>query len=379
PSVIDVPCTFCGTRSPVPMEHARRLRMAAGGYGEPMPRRSSPIVVPIVAAVSLMIVGAMVAGFLTFRAAAPGPHSIGPVVVSVPPALASPTAVSLHDAGGIATELRTFGGAGPGAGFFEDARQIALAPDGTAYVGEYSSGRVHVFDPSGKFVRVIDVPPAKNGRKYLFGLAVDTAGALWVSRAHEIVKLGKDDKIVSTIAERPRIDRQHAAPGELCPRAFALDASNHVFVSSNCTPEGLSMDIESPYALVKLDAAGRQLGHWKDAGLDDAYLAVEGDGTVYTTAVFEHTVSVYDGNGKLVTRWGSKATVDNPEGIAVDGRGHVFVLTMGGVRVFDATGTPLGAFGKGGRDLAVTSDGKAYLLGTEAPVTVYSLTLPAAR
>jgi DNA-binding beta-propeller fold protein YncE len=365
------------------MEHARRLRMAAGGYGEPIPRRASPIVVPIVAAVALMVVGGGMVGFLTFRSAAPGPHSVDPVpvetVVSVPPVLPSPTAVSLHDAGGIATELRTFGGAGPGAGFFEDARQIAVARDGTAYVGEYSSGRVHVFDPSGKFVRVIDVPPAKNGRKYLFGLAVDTAGALWVSRAHEIVKLGKDDKVVTTIAERPRADRQHASPGELCPYAFALDASNHVFVSSNCTPEGFSTNIDAPYALVKLDASGRQLGHWKDAGLDDGYLAVDGDGTVYMTGRFESSVSVYDPNGKLVTRWGSKATVDHPDGIAVDGRGHVLLMTSEGVHVFDATGSLLGKFGKFGRDMSVASDGKVYVLGNSAPVTVYALSLPPAR
>jgi DNA-binding beta-propeller fold protein YncE len=94
------------------------------------------------------------------------------------------------------------------------------------------------------------------------------------------------------------------------------------------------------------------------------------------TGMLENSVSVYDGNGKLVTRWGNKAAIDHPEAIAVDGRGHVLVMSTRGIHVFDAAGNPLGTFGNSGRDMAVATDGKVYVLGSEAPVTVYALALP---
>ncbi len=52
---------------------------------------------------------------------------------------------------GFASVALKFGGSGTGVGLFTDARSIGVDGTGNIYVGEYTGGRIQVFDPSGKF------------------------------------------------------------------------------------------------------------------------------------------------------------------------------------------------------------------------------------
>jgi sugar lactone lactonase YvrE len=385
PSVVEVACSFCRTQTPVPAEHIDLLsrgRVAALNMspGSSSSAARSGCVVAVAVVLALLVMGGFGAFWFARRTGtAAVTVSVAPATVTAIPAVTGTRAAAAPTLG---SKLSSFGGKGSGAGLYEDARTIAVAADGTVYVGEYDSGRVHQFDAAGTFVRVIDVPASKDGRKYLFGLATDTTGALYVSRANEIVKLGPAGAIVATIPERPRKDRQKAAPGEMCAQAIALDASNRIYTASDCTPEGLSTNIESPYSIVKLDATGKQLGHWKDAGVDGARLAVDGDGTMFIAGETGTQVAVYDAAGKLSTKWGQRGSDPGDfsgsiDALAVDGHGHVLVLASDAIQVYDATGKYRGRLGEGGSGNAIAAGpkGVVYVLRNGGPVDEYQLSL----
>ena len=52
---------------------------------------------------------------------------------------------------GFASETLRFGSEGIGQGQFKDARHIAIDSNGNVYVGEYTGGRIQVFDSEGNF------------------------------------------------------------------------------------------------------------------------------------------------------------------------------------------------------------------------------------
>ncbi len=384
PSIVDVVCSFCDTTTPVPAAHMEALRRSKLGGDAPTPVSSAgPVLfVAVGVAVLLGLVGIVVA-VRSSSAPAPAPAPTPLAVVPLPPAPTIEPVTVAPAPPGIATLVTTFGGKGTGAGLYSDARAIAVDPDGDVFVGEYASGRLHKYDASGRFAETIAVPP-RNGDSYLFGLAADWSGTLYVSRSYEIVKLStKTGAVTGTIHERPRADRQRATPNEMCPKAIALDAANHVYVMSDCTPEGISVNIESPYSLSKLDSKGKLLAHWRDAGASEGPFAVDGDGTIYVAhSSSSISISIYDANGKYVNKWGQsgKDPGDFPGGLdalAVDGHGHVLVVSYGGVQVFDVSGKYRGRFGKdGGRSIAVGAKGDVYLLANGGPVEKYQLAIP---
>ena len=75
-----------------------------------------------------------------------------------------------------------FGEEGIGPGMFKDARSIALDGSGKIYVGEYSGGRIQVFDPEGKFITQWTVDP----KMPLRGLAADRNGIAYVVQSGKI-------------------------------------------------------------------------------------------------------------------------------------------------------------------------------------------------
>ena len=59
---------------------------------------------------------------------------------------------------------------------FTDARSIAVDGAGRIYVGEYTGGRIQVFDPAGKFVNQWSIGDRKT---ILRGLAADRKGTVY--------------------------------------------------------------------------------------------------------------------------------------------------------------------------------------------------------
>src|SRR2546426_670844 len=99
--------------------------------------------------------------------------------------------------GGLATMALKFGSEGIGPGMFTDARSIAVDGAGQIYVGEYSGGRVQVFDSSGKFLTQWMV----DAKMPLTGLAADRKGTVYVVQSGVISRFeGESGKLLGQLS-----------------------------------------------------------------------------------------------------------------------------------------------------------------------------------
>jgi hypothetical protein len=83
--------------------------------------------------------------------------------------------------------LFTFGSEGIGPGMFTDARSIAVDGEGRIYVGEYTGGRIQVFDPDGKFISQWSIGDRKT---ILRGLTTDRKGTVYAVHGGRINRYG---------------------------------------------------------------------------------------------------------------------------------------------------------------------------------------------
>lgn len=227
---------------------------------------------------------------------------------------------------GFGTVLLTFGSEGIGPGMFNDARSIAVAGDGRIYVGEYTGGRIQVFDPAGKFVSQWSIGDRKT---LLRGLAADRKGTVYVAQGGRIEryrgetgeKLGQleygqsgfDD--VSTAADGGLVAAWHSNRDDL----VSFDANGKVVRTIQAAISSASGDSELSMRV-----------------------AVDGLGYIYALGRFNNAVFKFDRDGKFINRFGGGG--DQPGqfraaySIAVDGYGRVYVGDVKGIQIFDSNG-----------------------------------------
>jgi DNA-binding beta-propeller fold protein YncE len=94
-------------------------------------------------------------------------------------------------------------------------------------------------------------------------------------------------------------------------------------------------------------------------GLVPSGIAVDGKGNVYVADIRFGAIKKFTTAGKLLATWGAKpgsapGRFRYPGGLATDARGHVFVLDSGNNRVqeLDGSGHVLGVWGRWGEGLA---------------------------
>lgn len=218
-----------------------------------------------------------------------------------------------------------FGQEGVGAGHFKDARSIAVDAEGRIYVGEYTGGRIQVFDREGKFVTQWTADP----KMPLRGMTADRRGTVYVVQKGEINKYeGTTGKFLGTVgAGGGRYDDVWAMPdGGLV--AFARQSRDDV---------------------VKLDPSGqiKQTIQAAVSGQTDRSelsirVAADGTGIVYALGEFNDAVFKFSSDGRFQTRFGGNGDEPGlfraPGAIAVDNQGRVYVADFKGVQVFDQNG-----------------------------------------
>jgi streptogramin lyase len=218
-----------------------------------------------------------------------------------------------------------FGKEGVGAGHFKDARSIAVDAEGRIYVGEYTGGRIQVFDREGKFKTQWTADP----KMPLRGMTADRRGIVYVVQKGEINKYeGETGKFLGTVgAGGGRYDDVWATPdGGLV--AFARQSRDDV---------------------VKIDASGqiKQTIQAAVSGQTDRSelsirVAADGTGTVYALGEFNDAVFKFSPDGRFQTRFGGNGDEPGlfraPGAIAVDNQGRVYVADIKGVQVFDQNG-----------------------------------------
>jgi hypothetical protein len=228
-----------------------------------------------------------------------------------------------------AREVRRFGAEGVGAGRFEDARSVAVDAAGRVYVAEYSGGRVQVFDSEGTFRTQWTADPEMP----LVSMAAGRDGTVYIVQSGDIRKYeGATGRPLGEIGGGRYESVFVALDGTL----WTIADRTHVVQLS---PEGRrlrSFDVA--------DGAGAR-AHPND-------VAVSGAGDVYVSDQFSGEIYRFDAAGRFQDRFGGRGdgagNLSMPAGLAVDGRGRLFVSDPGnGIRVFDAAGQFVDAFGDG--------------------------------
>jgi hypothetical protein len=237
---------------------------------------------------------------------------------------------------GIARLVREYGQEGIGPGMMEDSRSIAVDAAGRTYVGEYSDGRIQVFDSTGKYLSQWNLGP----KAIIKAMAVDRNGKLYV-------------------VSRGRILRFDGATGEeLGPLKFSGgDNFTDVWVAADGSlvtswnghsGGGVFVNPTSKDNIVLLDQNGKVKRTMKNAvsALSDNFemdvkVATDGLGNLY--AIGGRGVYRFSSEGRvLAPLLTAEDLFHRGQDVAVDGLGRVYLCDWNGVHIYDSKGKRLG-------------------------------------
>jgi DNA-binding beta-propeller fold protein YncE len=225
-----------------------------------------------------------------------------------------------------ASVLLDFGREGIGPGMFTDARSIAVVGEGKIYVGEYTGGRIQVFDPAGKFVSQWNFGDRKS---LLRGLAADRKGTVYVVTGGGIDRYRGEtgEKLGSLQYERSGFDDVSAGADGGLVTAWHSNRDDIVTFDGNG-----KVTLRIPAAISS--ASG-------DSELS-MRVAVDGSGYIYALGRFNNAIFKFGRDGKFMNRFGGGGDQPGqfraPYSIAVDGYGRVYVGDIKGIQVFAADG-----------------------------------------
>jgi DNA-directed RNA polymerase subunit RPC12/RpoP len=226
---------------------------------------------------------------------------------------------------GMADVSLEFGSEGLGAGQFKDARSLAVDGEGHIYVGEYTGGRVQVFDAEGKFLSQWMV----DRKMPLLQLAAERNGTVYVVQGGDISRYeGATGKLLGKLPKLPG-------------GGFANDVTLLL--------DGGLVAVAHGEDIVRLDRQGQVVRTIKAAISEQsgdselsARVAADGPGNIYAAGRFNNAVFKFGPNGKYITRFGGKGNQPGQFSalfsIAVDGQGRVYVGDSSGIQVFDENG-----------------------------------------
>jgi len=198
---------------------------------------------------------------------------------------------------------------------------VAVDSKGNLYVADGKVGAIFVFNTETKDLQMI-----KNGVQARFGdiigLAMDDSDRLFVSdtKLHHILVFSKDRKIEGSISQ-----------GLVDPGGMAIDNENRfLYVADPALDQVLVYDADKLNLIRKIGTAGKKHTLTEPGQFSvPANVAVDTDGNLYVTDMYNNRVEVFDADGNFMRQWGKAGdrpgTFSRPKGIAIDVDGHVWV------------------------------------------------------
>ena len=347
-------CHYCGSTLIVPDEihgqPARVVNIDLRSLTRSKPSKLIWILIAIPVVIGLVIVLAMV-GIL-----APIFYSINRTVTrnTNTPIFSPPQRSEEKPADTFARVLLKFGSDGIGPGMFKDARSIAVDGAGRIYVGEYSGGRIQVFDPAGKFITQWNTGDRKT---ILRGLAADRRGTVYV-------------------VEGGKIHRYEGATGNQLEDLPYPEGSGFDDATVGADGSVIAAWYRNRDDIVRFNPNGQVAktiqsaisGASGDSELNTR-VAVDGLGTIYALGHFNGAVFKFAPDGKFVNQFGGKGEEPGQfraaQAIAVDGKGRVFVSDVKGIQVFDGNGRYLRTFKSegGGAGMVFNDSNELFVVG----------------
>lgn len=315
-------CPYCGAGVLLTERHGRVEAAVAGS--PPAPNRA-----PLLIGCAAVVVAAALGGGALLATRGSEPERVAPDI-GVPTSAAPAQPARPPQPPPFADTVLAFGGEGTGPGRFTDARAVTVDAEGRIYVGEYSGGKVQVFDSAGTFLTQWTADPEMP----LLDLEADRRGTVYV-------------------VQSGRIRRYEGATGK--PLGTLPGGGTRTVNDVAVAPDGTLWVTAWPHGIVHLDAEGRELRSIDaretiGADASPARVAVSGSGDLYVLDQWARDVFRLDRNGRFVDRFAGEAengAQPAPRDVVVDGRGRVLVGDAGGVRAYSAEGRLLGSFGGG--------------------------------
>jgi hypothetical protein len=222
-----------------------------------------------------------------------------------------------------ASVIQQFGGQeGIGPGFFNDTRRLGIDANGNIYTGDYSGGRVQVFDATGNFLA------QWNARSdlYMVGMTAGRQGVVYIIDGASINRY--EGMTGAALGPLPY-------PGQTFFRSLvtAPDGSIVAYAPDRLvrfdSQGNLTLDVTNPFSSVPGFATTHE------------DLAVDGTGAIYILG--SEAIYKFDANGAFVNRFGSQGDgpdqfMTSPTAIAVDGQGRIFANDFKGILIFDNNG-----------------------------------------
>jgi DNA-binding beta-propeller fold protein YncE len=274
---------------------------------------------------AIPLIGLLVGGLAAVGALVPAFYSVKRTVAE-PTKPITTTPPKKETKNSFANVLLEFGTEGIGPGMFNDARSIAVDGAGRIYVGEYTGGRIQVFDPAGKFQTQWSIGDRKT---LLRGLAASRNGTVYIVEGGHIYHYRGEtgEKLGQLDYDRSGFDDVSVGADGGIVTAWQSNRDDIVVFDANgklvrTIPEAIS------------GASG-------DSELATR-VAVDGAGYIYALGRFNNGVFKFGRDGKFINRFGSDGDQPGqfraPYSIAVDGYGRIYVGDIKGIQVFDANG-----------------------------------------
>jgi streptogramin lyase len=288
--------------------------------------------------VLIPVVGLVIGVFAMGGFLLPALSRVSPSIVPPPPPTKKgpPALGGKTEPNAFANTTLDFGSEGIGPGMFKDARAIAVDASGKIYVGEYTGGRIQVFDSDGKFITQWMVDP----KMPLRGIAADRNGVVYIVQSGTITRHeGETGKLLGTMSY---------------PEGWGFDdvrvAADGGLVASWYKNRDDIVRFNSAGQVVRTIRAA--ISSVTDNSELDMDVAIDGLGNIYALGSFNNAVFKYSPEGKYLTKFGDSGDQSGqfraPQAIAVDGKGRVYVSDIKGVQVFDTNGRYLTTFKPGG-------------------------------
>lgn len=216
-----------------------------------------------------------------------------------------------------------------GKGVLREPVEVAADRRGNVYAVDLDRTRVKVFNYRGEYQRELPVPGLDPATPPSFtALAVDHEGNLYVgdSASSRVIVLDAEGRLLRTFGRRGSDNGQF-----LSIAGIAVDRRS-IYVTDH---QGIAVQV--------FDRRGNFVRGWgaHDVGAHNFSLpegiAVDGKGRVFVVDALRHDVKVFEQDGRFVDRWGGfgvgRGEVAYPVDVASDGEGRIYVAEKGGKRV----------------------------------------------
>jgi predicted RNA-binding Zn-ribbon protein involved in translation (DUF1610 family) len=274
-----------------------------------------------------------------------------------------------------------FGSQGDQPGQFKDARSIAVDDQGNIFVADYTTGRINKFDQLGNFLQLIQVNSVNgNADVYIYGIAADASGNLYVACDGNILKYTTDNgELILTIPDQ-------------WPDIY--------FESVVVAPDGnlySTNGMASSDEVIILNPQGEVLAHWveviESVNHDDpaieVALGVNHTGMLYILSPFGNMVYGYNPDGTYNFSFGEEGDRAGQFSLstgmlAITEQDYLVISDVYRVDLFDGNGNYLGKsftidYQEAGGSMfgmTIDSQGDLYYISSGGKVLKFNMNYP---